>query len=40
MEQETQYLAALETAVTYRIEGKGMELRTQEGALAVDFTKK
>jgi heat shock protein HslJ len=40
MDQETQYLAALQTAATYRVEGTGMELRTQEGALAVDFSKK
>jgi heat shock protein HslJ len=37
MDQETQYLAALQTAATYRVEGTGLDLRTQEGALAVDF---
>ena len=37
MDQESQYLAALQAAATYRIEGTGMELRTQEGALAADF---
>jgi heat shock protein HslJ len=40
MDQEAQYLAALQTAATYRVEGTGLELRTQEGALAVDFSKK
>jgi heat shock protein HslJ len=38
MEQETQYLVALETAATYRIEGKVLELRTADGALAVKYT--
>jgi heat shock protein HslJ len=37
MDQETLYLAALQTAATYRIEGTGMELRTKDGALAADF---
>ncbi len=37
MEQESQYLAALGTAATYRIEGERLELRTAEGALAADF---
>jgi heat shock protein HslJ len=37
MDQETQYLAALQSAATYRIEGTGMELRTKDGALAADF---
>jgi heat shock protein HslJ len=40
MDQETQYLAALQTAATYQVEGTGMELRTQEGALAANFSKK
>jgi heat shock protein HslJ len=40
MEQETQYLVALQTASTYLIEGNSLELRTQDGALAVDFSKK
>ena len=40
MEQEAQYLAALQTAVTYQIEGNGLELRTKDGALAVQLTKK
>jgi heat shock protein HslJ len=40
MEQETQYLAALESAATYRIEGTVLELRTKDSALAVDYRKK
>jgi heat shock protein HslJ len=40
MDQETQYLAALQSAATYRVEGTGMELRTPEDALAVNFSKK
>lgn len=35
MDQETQYLAALSTAATYRIEGSTLELRDADGALAV-----
>jgi len=37
MEQEVQYLAALETASTYLIEVDKMEIRTAEGALAATF---
>jgi heat shock protein HslJ len=40
MEQETAYLAALESAATYQIEGDVLELRTSDGALAADFNKK
>jgi heat shock protein HslJ len=40
MDQETLYLAALQTAATYRIEGTRMELRTKDGALAVNFQEK
>ena len=40
MDQEAQYLAALQTASTYRIEGNSMELRTADGALAADFSRK
>jgi heat shock protein HslJ len=40
MEQEAQYLAALETTATYQIEGTTLELRTTDGALAADFTQK
>ncbi len=35
MEQEGRYLAALQSAATFRIEGNKMELRTEEGSLAV-----
>jgi hypothetical protein len=37
MEQEVQYLAALDTASTYLIEVDRMEMRTAEGALAATF---
>lgn len=37
MEQEGLYLAALETAATFKIEGQTMEIRTAEGATAVQF---
>jgi len=36
-EQETAYLAALESAATYRVEGSKLELRTAGGALAVEL---
>jgi heat shock protein HslJ len=39
MDQETQYLAALSTAATYRIDGNTLELRTADGALAATFQK-
>jgi heat shock protein HslJ len=38
MEQEAEYLAALETAAVYRIEGERLQLRNAEGSLATDFT--
>ncbi|MCS6847742.1 MAG: META domain-containing protein [Anaerolineae bacterium] len=37
MEQEAQFLAALETAATYRIEGDRLQLRTADGAMAANF---
>lgn len=37
MEQEAQYLAALETAATYRIDGESMEMRTADGAKVAGF---
>jgi heat shock protein HslJ len=40
MDQEAQYLAALQSAATYLIEGSVLDVRTQEGALAVSFSKK
>ena len=39
MDQEQQYLAALSTAATYRIDGSKLELRTADGALAATFGK-
>ncbi len=40
MDQESQYLAALQTAATYQVEGTTLSLRTQSGALVVQLTKK
>ena len=40
MEQEAQYLAALQSAATYQIEGNVLELRTKDDALAAIFRKK
>lgn len=37
MEQEAQYLAALESVTTYQIQGDRLEMRTTEGALAVSL---
>jgi heat shock protein HslJ len=37
MEQESEYLAALETAETYAIRGAQMEMRTGSGSLAATF---
>lgn len=37
MEQEAQYLAALESAATYRIDGDRLELRTADDAMAANF---
>jgi len=37
MEQENAYLAALETADTYKIEGATMEMRTADGAKVAGF---
>jgi heat shock protein HslJ len=39
MEQETQYLAALGTADTYKIQGLNMEMRTSEGSLVASFNR-
>jgi len=38
MEQEAQYLKALATAATYRLDGSRLELRTADGALAATLT--
>ena len=37
MEQETQYLAALSTAATYKIDGSRLEMRTAEGSIVANF---
>lgn len=37
MEQEQQYLAALENADTYKISGMTMEMRTSDGAMVANF---
>jgi heat shock protein HslJ len=37
MDQESRYLAALETAATYKIEGNRMNMRTTEGATVANF---
>jgi heat shock protein HslJ len=39
MDQESQYLAAFETAANYQIEGDRLQIRTQEDALVADFTR-
>ena len=40
MDQELQYLTALHTAATYRIDGTLLELRTASGALAAEFERR
>ena len=40
MDQENAFLGALELAVTYRIQGDKLEMRTADGALALQFTAK
>ncbi len=40
MDQETAYLAALGSAVTYHIEGDRLEMRNADGALVLQFTAK
>ncbi len=37
MEQEAQFLKALETAATYSLDGNRLEMRSADGALAVTF---
>ena len=39
MDQDAQYLAALGTAATYKIEDMALELRTKDGSLVADFSK-
>lgn len=40
MEQEAQYLAALQSAATYTIQGGQLEMRTKDDAMAVNFSRK
>ncbi len=40
MDQEAQYLAALQSAATYQIEGNVLELRTADDAIAAFFNRK
>jgi heat shock protein HslJ len=40
MDQEAQYLAALQSAANYQIEGNVLQLRTADDAIAVFFNKK
>ena len=40
MEQEAQYLSALQMAETYQVEGKVFELRRSDGTLVVLFHRK
>ena len=40
MDQEAQFLAALQNAASYRIEGNVLELRTKDDALAAMFNRK
>jgi len=39
MEQESLYLAALQTAATYSVRGETMEMRTEGGALVANFAR-
>ena len=39
MEQESAYLAALQSAVTYSIQGSSLEFRTASGAIAVSLSR-
>jgi heat shock protein HslJ len=40
MEQEAEYLAALQSAATFKIEGDRMNMRTESGSTAVNFQRK
>jgi heat shock protein HslJ len=40
MDQESHYLAALETAAKYRVQGSHMEMRTTDGALVAQFQRR
>jgi len=39
MDQEQQYLAALDRATTYTVRGDSLELRDDAGALQVGYTR-
>ena len=39
MEQENEYLAALQTAATYRVEGNSMNIRTADGETVANFSR-
>jgi len=39
MEQESAYLAALASAMTYSVQGATLELRTAGGAIAASFSR-
>jgi hypothetical protein len=39
MEQEAAYLAALPTAVRYRVEAQSLQLLSVEGTLVVSYTR-
>ena len=36
-DQETQFLAALQSAATFQVKGKHLEMRTADDAIAVGF---
>ena len=39
MDQETEYLAALQTAVSFRFDGNKLELRQANGAIAATYVR-
>jgi heat shock protein HslJ len=39
MEQETQYLAALQSAATYQVQGQQMTMQNAGGEMAVQFVR-
>ena len=39
MDQEQQFLAALQSAATYKLDSSRLELRRADGALAVSFVR-
>jgi len=38
MEQESEYLTAVQSAARYSVQGGKLELRTEDGAIAAEFT--